>query len=74
MQSLPWLPPRLCCPGLAHRIHSATSFCRVLWIYFCIYKYNVRMARTITNNIHDTAVNGARCKVWLPGTLPHSGR
>lgn len=32
------------------------------------------MARTITNNIHDTAVNGARCKVWLPGTLPHSGR
>lgn len=74
MQRLPWLPPRPCCPGLAHCIHSATSFRRVLWIYFCIYKYNVRMARTITNNIHDTAVNGARCKVWLPGTLAHAGR
>lgn len=74
MQRLPWLPPRPCRPGLAHCIHSATSFRRVLWIYFCIYKYNVRMARTITNNIHDTAVNGARCKVWLPGTLAHAGR
>lgn len=53
---------------------SATSLRRVLWIYFCIYKYNVRMARSITNNIHDTAVNGARCEVWLPGALAHAGR
>lgn len=74
MQHVHWCPPQPCHPGLVHHLPSATSLCRVLWIYFCIYKYNVRMARSITNNIHDTAVNGARCKVWLPGTLAHAGR
>lgn len=74
MQRVPRLPPRPCHPGLLRRLPSAASSRRVLWIYFCIYKYNVRMARSIANNIRDTAVNGARCKVWLPGTLAHAGR
>lgn len=52
----------------------AASPRRVLWIYFCRYKYNVRMGSSITNNIHDTAVNGARYKVWLPGALAHAGK
>lgn len=32
------------------------------------------MGRSIANNIHDTAVNGARYKVWLPGALAQAGK
>lgn len=70
--SLGFSEPQL--PGPARRLLPAASSRRVLWIYFCRYKYNVRMGRSITNNIHDTAVNGARYKVWLPGALAHAGK
>lgn len=70
--SLGFSKPQL--PGPVRRLLPAASFRRVLWIYFCRYKYNVRMGRSITNNIHDTAVNGARYKVWLPGALAQAGK
>lgn len=70
--SLGFSEPQL--PGPGRRLLPAASSRRVLWIYFCIYKYNVRMGRSITNNIHDTAVNGARYKAWLPGALAHAGK